>query len=30
MGQGEILGSFDRTQFDREAIIRTAFREHAA
>jgi hypothetical protein len=30
MGQGEILGSFDRAQFDQEAILRAAFREHAA
>ena len=30
MGQGEILGSFDRSEFDREQILRTAFREHAA
>jgi ABC-type sugar transport system ATPase subunit len=30
MGQGEILGSFERAQFDGEAILRTAFREHAA
>ncbi len=30
MGQGEVLGSFERADFDREAIIRTAFREHAA
>ena len=30
MGQGEILGSFDRTEFDQEAILRTAFREDAA
>ena len=30
MGQGEVLGSFDRAQFDQEAILRTAFREHAA
>ncbi len=30
MGQGEILGSFDRSDFDREQILRTAFREQAA
>jgi len=30
MGQGEILGAFDRTQFDEEVILRTAFREHVA
>jgi ABC-type sugar transport system ATPase subunit len=30
MGQGEILGSFDRADFDQEAILRTAFREDAA
>ena len=30
MGQGEVLGAFDRAQFDQEAILRTAFREHAA
>ncbi len=30
MGQGEVLGSFDRAQFDQEVILRTAFREHAA
>jgi ribose transport system ATP-binding protein len=30
MGQGEILGSFDRGDFDSERILRTAFREHAA
>jgi ABC-type sugar transport system ATPase subunit len=30
MGQGEILGSFDRTEFDQEAILRSAFREDAA
>jgi len=30
MGQGEILGSFDRARFDEEAILRTAFREHVA
>jgi ABC-type sugar transport system ATPase subunit len=30
MGQGEILGSFDRAQFDKEVILRAAFREHAA
>jgi ribose transport system ATP-binding protein len=30
MGQGEVLGSFDRAQFDEEAILRTAFREHVA
>jgi ribose transport system ATP-binding protein len=30
MGQGEVLGRFERSEFDREAIIRTAFREHAA
>ena len=30
MGQGEVLGSFERAQFDKEAILRTAFRETAA
>ena len=30
MGQGEILGSFDRADFDQEAILRSAFREDAA
>jgi ABC-type sugar transport system ATPase subunit len=30
MGHGEVLGSFDRSDFDREAILRTAFREQAA
>jgi ribose transport system ATP-binding protein len=30
MGQGEVLGRFERSEFDGEAIIRTAFREHAA
>jgi ABC-type sugar transport system ATPase subunit len=30
MGQGEVLGSFDRMQFDKEVILRAAFREHAA
>jgi ribose transport system ATP-binding protein len=30
MGQGEVLGSFERAQFDKEAILHTAFREHAA
>ncbi len=30
MGQGEVLGSFERADFDRESIIRTAFREYAA
>jgi ribose transport system ATP-binding protein len=30
MGQGEVLGSFDRATFDQEVILRTAFREHAA
>jgi ribose transport system ATP-binding protein len=30
MGQGEVLGSFDRAHFDEEAILRTAFREHVA
>ena len=30
MGQGEVLGSFDRAQFDQEVILRAAFREHAA
>ena len=28
MGQGEVLGSFDRADFDKESILRTAFREH--
>jgi ribose transport system ATP-binding protein len=27
MGNGEILGNFDRPQFDKEAILRMAFRE---
>ena len=30
MGQGEVLGSFDRSDFDKEKILRTAFREQAA
>jgi ABC-type sugar transport system ATPase subunit len=30
MGQGEVLGSFDREQFNEEAILRSAFREHVA
>ncbi len=30
MGQGEVLGSFDRADFDKEQILRTAFREGAA
>jgi ribose transport system ATP-binding protein len=30
MSQGEVLRSFDRGSFDQEAILRTAFREHAA
>jgi len=30
MGQGEVLGAFERAQFDEEAILRTAFREHVA
>ncbi len=30
MGRGEVLGSFDRAQFDQEAILRAAFREHVA
>ena len=30
MGQGEILGSFDRADFDQEQILRTAFRERVA
>jgi ribose transport system ATP-binding protein len=30
MGQGEVLGSFERAQFDKEVILRAAFREHAA
>lgn len=30
MGQGEVLGSFDRAEFDKEAILRTAFRENGA
>ncbi len=28
MGQGEVLGSFDRADFDKESILRTAFREN--
>ena len=27
MGQGEVLGAFERAQFDKELILRTAFRE---
>ncbi len=30
MSQGEMLGSFDRADFDRETILRTAFRELVA
>ena len=30
MGQGEVLGSFERTDFDKEQILRTAFREDVA
>jgi ABC-type sugar transport system ATPase subunit len=30
MGQGEVFGSFDRAQFNEEAILRAAFREHVA
>lgn len=30
MGQGEVLGSFDRAQFDQQTILRAAFREHVA
>lgn len=30
MGQGEVLGAFERSEFDKESIIRTAFREQAA
>lgn len=30
MGQGEMLGAFDREDFDKEAILRTAFRENGA
>jgi ribose transport system ATP-binding protein len=30
MGQGEVLGSFERAQFDKKTILRTAFRENAA
>jgi ribose transport system ATP-binding protein len=30
MGQGEVLGAFDRADFDQESILRTAFREQAA
>ena len=30
MGQGEVLGSFERAEFDRETILRAAFREQAA
>jgi ribose transport system ATP-binding protein len=30
MGQGEVLGSFDREHFNEEAILRSAFREHVA
>ncbi|MEX1297304.1 MAG: sugar ABC transporter ATP-binding protein [Candidatus Limnocylindrales bacterium] len=28
MGQGEVLGAFDRADFDKESILRTAFREN--
>ena len=28
MGFGEILGCFDRPEFDKEEILRTAFREN--
>lgn len=30
MGQGEVLGAFDRADFDKESILRTAFRENGA
>jgi ABC-type sugar transport system ATPase subunit len=30
MGQGEVLGSFERADFDQESILRTAFRESVA
>ena len=30
MGQGEVLGSFERADFDRETILRAAFREQVA
>jgi len=30
MGTGETLATFDRAQFDREALLRSAFREHVA
>ena len=30
MGRGEVLGSFERSRFDKEEILRTAFREGAA
>jgi ribose transport system ATP-binding protein len=30
MGQGEVLGEFSRSEFDREVILRTAFRESVA
>jgi ABC-type sugar transport system ATPase subunit len=30
MGQGEVLATFERAQFDKEVILRAAFREHAA
>ena len=30
MGHGEVLGSFERGEFDSETILRTAFREEAA
>jgi ribose transport system ATP-binding protein len=30
MGRGEVLGSFHRSEFDQEKILRTAFRENAA
>jgi ribose transport system ATP-binding protein len=30
MGQGEVLGAYERAQFDKELILRTAFREDQA
>jgi ribose transport system ATP-binding protein len=30
MSRGEIVGNFDRAAFDKERILRSAFREHEA
>ncbi len=30
MSQGEVSGSFERAEFDRESILRSAFRENGA